>query len=162
VARTLKADAFKLAVSVLVCQMAGVIGSVFTAPAIPGWYATLSKPGFTPPNWIFGPAWITLYTLMGISAFIVWRKGWDIGEVRTALRIFVAQLILNALWSAAFFGLRSPLAGFLAIALLWMLILLTMAFFRKVSLAASVLLLPYLLWVSYASVLNFSIWRLNT
>ncbi len=156
-----RADVFKLLVSVVVCQLAGVIGSVFTAPAIPGWYATLAKPSFTPPNWIFGPAWITLYALMGVSAFMVWREGWNKREVRMALGVFVVQLILNALWSVMFFGLRSPLAGFLVIVLLWVLIALTMAFFRKVSLAAALLLLPYILWVGYASVLNYSIWRLN-
>ena len=154
-------DLSKLLVSVLACQLAGVIGSVFTSPAIPGWYATLTKPGFTPPSWIFAPVWITLYLLMGISAFIVWRRGLALKEVRIGLGVFVAQLILNALWSVMFFGLRSPLAGFVVIVLLWLLILLTIALFRKVSMAAAVLLLPYILWVSYASVLNFSIWRLN-
>ena len=151
----------KLLVSVLACQLAGVIGSVFTSPAIPGWYATLTKPGFIPPSWIFAPVWITLYLLMGISAFIVWRRGLALKEVRIGLGVFVAQLILNALWSVMFFGLRSPLAGFVVIVLLWLLILLTIALFRKVSMAAAVLLLPYILWVSYASVLNYSIWRLN-
>jgi len=154
-------DLSKLLVSVLACQLAGVIGSVFTSPAIPGWYATLTKPGFTPPSWIFAPVWITLYLLMGISAFIVWRRGLALKEVRIGLGVFVAQLILNALWSVMFFGLRSPLAGFVVIVLLWLLILLTIALFRKVSMAAAVLLLPYILWVSYASVLNYSIWRLN-
>jgi benzodiazapine receptor len=143
------------------CQLAGVIGSLFTSPAIPDWYASLAKPGFTPPNAVFAPVWIGLYAFMGISAFLIWRKGWSDRQVRAGLAVFAAQLFLNALWSAVFFGLRSPLAGFLVIVLLWVLIALTVALFRRVSLPAAVLLLPYLLWVSYASVLNFSIWRLN-
>ena len=154
-------DIVKLVISIIVCQCAGLIGSVFTMSAIPTWYATLQKPPFTPPNWLFAPAWITLYLLMGISAFIIWRRGLDNRWVKQALIIFLIQLILNALWSVAFFGLESPLYGVIVIAALWVAILLTILKFFKVSSGAAVLMLPYILWVTFAAVLNVSIWVLN-
>jgi benzodiazapine receptor len=141
--------------------MAGVIGAIFTTPAVPTWYAALKKPAFTPPGWVFSPVWIALYLLMGVSAFMVWSKGWGEGRVRMALGLFVVQLVLNALWSLMFFGLRSPLAGFVNILALWIFILLTMLYFFKVSTTAGTLLVPYILWVSFAAVLNFSILVLN-
>ncbi len=153
--------AAKLLISLLVCQCAGLIGSAFTTPAIPTWYAALQKPSFTPPNWLFAPAWITLYLLMGIAAFLVWRVGLDDRRVRVALMIFLIQLVLNALWSVAFFGLQSPLYGFIVIILLWFAILLTILKFARISSAAAWLLVPYILWVSFASALNISIWVLN-
>jgi benzodiazapine receptor len=151
----------KLIVSIIICQLAGVIGSLFTTPAIPTWYATLKRPSFTPPNWVFSPVWITLFVLMGIAAFLVWNKGLNDQKVKMALSIFAVQLILNVLWSVMFFGLRSPLAGLSDIAALWVAILLTILCFFKVSNTAGILLIPYILWVSFAAVLNFSIWRLN-
>jgi len=154
-------EILKLVVSVLICQFAGFIGSVATAPSIPTWYATLNKPFFTPPNWLFAPVWVTLYTLMGISAFLVWRKGLSDQHVRTGLIIFAVQLILNVLWSAVFFGLRSILAGLIVIAILWIAILLTILNFYKTSKTAGLLLIPYILWVSIAASLNFSVLLLN-
>jgi len=154
-------DILKLVASVLICQLAGVIGSVFTAPAIPTWYAALRKPSFTPPGWVFSPVWITLYALMGISAYLIWRNGLSSRGVRIALGLFIAQLMVNALWSVMFFELRSPLAGLITIAVLWILICLTMLHFFKASTFAGILLVPYMLWVGFASVLNLSIWRLN-
>jgi benzodiazapine receptor len=151
----------KLIASIIICQLAGVIGSLFTTPAIPSWYATLKKPSFTPPNWIFSPVWIALFVLMGIAAFLVWNKGLTDQKVKIALSIFGVQLILNVLWSVMFFGLRSPLVGLIEIAVLWVAILLTILYFFKVSNTAGILLIPYILWVSFAAVLNFSIWRLN-
>ena len=153
-------DILKLVVSVILCQIAGFLGSLFTTPAIPTWYKTLSKPFFTPPNWIFSPVWISLFILMGISLFFVWRMQ-DHPQLRIALFFFFVQLILNVLWSVAFFGLRSPLLGLVDIVLLWIAILLTIQNFSKVSKFAGVLLLPYLLWVSFAILLNFSLWILN-
>jgi len=155
-------DIAKLLISVLACQCAGFIGSIFTTPSIPTWYATLQKPPFTPPSWLFAPAWITLYLLMGISSFIIWRKGINNGRVREALIVFLIQLILNSLWSIVFFGLKSPLYGVVVIVALWIAILFTMFKFFKLSTAAGGLLLPYILWVSFAAVLNISIWILNT
>jgi benzodiazapine receptor len=151
----------KLITSIVICQLAGVIGAIFTTSAISTWYATLKKPAFTPPNWVFSPVWITLFVLMGIAAFLVWNKGLSDQRVKTALSIFVAQLILNVAWSVMFFGLRSPLAGLIEIAVLWIAILLSILYFFKVSNIAGILLLPYILWVSFAAILNFSIWRLN-
>jgi benzodiazapine receptor len=154
-------DIIKLIVSIVACQCAGLIGSIFTTPAIPTWYATLQKPPFTPPNWLFAPAWVTLYLLMGISAFLIWRQGLEQKEVKSALVIFLVQLVLNALWSVVFFGLQSPLYGMVVILALWVMILLTILRFFKLSTAAGALLLPYILWVSFAAVLNVSIWVLN-
>lgn len=153
-------DISKLVTSLLICQMAGFLGSLFTTPAIPQWYAGLNKPPFTPPNWIFSPAWITLFVLMGLSLFLVWqRKGQP--YVRAAFIFFFIQLTLNVLWSIAFFGLKSPLLGLIDILLLWMAILLTILTFFKVSRWAGLLLIPYLLWVSFAAVLNYYLWTLN-
>jgi len=152
---------YRLVISLFICQLAGFIGSIFTTPAIPTWYRTLTKPSFTPPNWLFSPVWISLFVLMGVSAFIVWRKGLSDKRVKIALIMFISQLVLNTLWSVMFFGLRSPLAGFIEIIILWIAILLTVLWFLKISTTAGILLIPYILWVSFAAVLNFSIWRLN-
>ena len=151
----------KLIASLVVCQCAGIIGSAFTTPAIPNWYATLQKPVFTPPNWLFAPAWITLYLLMGIAAFLVWRVGLENRRVRIALILFLVQLALNSLWSVAFFGMQSPLYGVIVIVILWLMILLTILKFSRISAAAAWLLVPYILWVSFASALNISILILN-
>lgn len=151
----------RLIISILVCQLAGLIGSIFTRASVSSWYVSLSKPSFTPPSWVFGPAWITLYVLMGISAFLVWSKGFNNREVKAALIIFGIQLILNALWSAAFFGLRSPFGGLIVIVILWLAILVTILRFLNISTAAGLLLVPYILWVSFAAVLNLSLFLLN-
>lgn len=155
-----RADILKLAASIILCQLAGFLGSLFTTPAIPTWYATLKKPSFTPPNWIFSPVWISLFVLMGISLFLVWRRQGH-PRFKTALTFFFVQLILNIFWSVAFFGLRSPLLGLIDIVFLWIAILLTIQNFLKVSKIAGVLLLPYLLWVSFAVLLNFFLRVLN-
>ncbi len=153
-------DILKLLGSLLICQVAGFLGSLFTTPAIPNWYAELSKPSFTPPNWVFSPVWISLFVLMGISLFLIWRREGQ-PYVKTALMFFFIQLTLNTLWSIAFFGLKSPLLGLIDILFLWLAILLTIVTFFKVSIWAGLLLLPYLLWVSFATVLNFFLWTLN-
>ena len=124
---------FKLLISIVACQCAGLIGSVFTTPAIPTWYAALEKPAFTPPNWLFAPAWVTLYLLMGISASLVWRRGLEDTRIRTALITFLVQLVLNALWSVVFFGLESPLYGVIVIVILWIAIVLTIVKFFRIS-----------------------------
>ena len=151
----------RLIICILVCQLAGFVGSIFTRASVSTWYATLNKPSFTPPGWVFGPVWITLYVLMGISAFMVWNQGLDKREVKIALLFFGIQLILNAFWSAAFFGLRSPFAGLIVIAVLWAFILLTILYFFKVSDMAGVLLLPYMGWVSFAVILNALLFAMN-
>ena len=147
----------KLIISLVICQLAGVIGSFFNINSIPTWYATLNKPSFNPPNWVFGPVWTTLFLLMGISLYLVWTKGFT----KQALIFFSIQLFLNILWSALFFGLRSPLSALIEIIILWAFILLTIISFYKISKIAGILLIPYILWVSFAAVLNFSIYLLN-
>jgi translocator protein len=156
------ADISKLSVSLLSCLGAGVIGSFFTTPAIPTWYAALQKPAFNPPNWLFAPVWTALYLLMGIAVFLVWRQGLHNTLAKIALGFFGGQLFLNVCWSLLFFGLRSPLLGLAEICLLWVMIVLTLRAFLKVSLPAGLLLLPYLAWVSFAAFLNWTIWRLNS
>ena len=151
----------KLAIAVVISGLAGGIGSFFTISAIPTWYATLAKPALNPPSWIFGPVWTTLYLLMGIAAFLVWNKGWDRKDVRKALSVFLLQLVLNAAWSVIFFGLHSPLWAFVDIIAMWLAIVWTMALFYKISKPAMWLLLPYILWVSFAANLNYSILMLN-
>jgi tryptophan-rich sensory protein len=132
---------------------------VFTTSSIPTWYASLIKPSFNPPNWIFGPVWTTLYLLMGISLYLVWIRGAK--KNRTALIWFGSQLALNSIWSILFFGLKSPLSAFIEIIFLWITILITIIYFYKTSKPAAYLLIPYILWVSFAAVLNISIVILN-
>jgi translocator protein len=151
----------KLIASIFICLLAGIIGSVFTYSAIPTWYATLTKPSFNPPNWIFGPVWTFLYITMGIAAFLIWQKGLNQKSAKIAISVFIVQLILNSIWSIAFFGFKSPFAGLVIIILLWITIIVTIIAFSKISTLATVLLIPYILWVSFAGVLNYSIYRLN-
>jgi translocator protein len=151
----------KILAFVLICQLAGIIGSLFTFSAIPEWYAFLEKPEFAPPNWLFGPVWITLYAMMGISAYLIAEKGWKTEEVRIALAVFGLQLGLNTLWSIVFFGMHSPLGGLMVIFALLASILATIALFWKLSRVAATMLVPYVLWVSFASLLNYFIWALN-
>jgi len=146
---------------ILLCLSAGGIGSSFTVPAIPGWYAMLNKPSFTPPDWIFAPAWTLLYILMGLAVAIIWQKGLQSSQVRTAIVIFLLQLILNMLWSVLFFGLHSPLYGLVDILFLWAMILVTIAQFSRISTPAAALLIPYILWVTFATGLNLGILLLN-
>ncbi|OGC88576.1 TspO protein [Candidatus Adlerbacteria bacterium RIFOXYC1_FULL_48_26] len=140
-------------------EAAGIVGSFFTAPSIAGWYATLTKPDIAPPNWIFAPVWTTLFLLMGIAAFLVWRTR---KNTRTALGLFGLQLALNVLWSLLFFGLQNPGAALAEITLLWLSIAATMVAFAKFSKPAAWLLVPYIAWVSFAGYLNFLLWSLNS
>ena len=155
---------FKLITAVVVCEIAGIVGAIFTMPSIPTWYATLPKPALNPPAWIFGPVWTTLYLLMGIATFLVWKKmdsrlrGND-KQTKIALGIFLGQLILNSLWSIIFFGLHNPGGAFVEIIFLWLAIVATIIAFSKISRPAAWLLVPYILWVTFASYLNFFIWQ---
>lgn len=151
----------KLIIAIIVSEGAGIIGSFFTTPSIPGWYRGLAKPELAPPNWIFGPVWTTLFLLMGIAAFLVWKRGLDRRNVRIALGIFLIQLALNTLWSVIFFGLQNPGLAFAEIIVLWLAILATIIAFAKISRTAAWLLVPYILWVSFAGYLNYAIWMLN-
>ncbi|MBU1197771.1 tryptophan-rich sensory protein [Candidatus Micrarchaeota archaeon] len=157
----MKTDYFKLVVSIGVSVLAGLIGGFFTSPAIPTWYAGLVKPWFTPPSWVFAPVWTVLYVLMGIALYLVWVNAKKKKEARRALPVFGAQLVLNALWSLAFFGWRTPFYGLVVIALLWMVLAFTLALFWRVDKRAGWLLVPYLVWTTFAAFLNLSIWQLN-
>lgn len=152
---------FKLITAISISELAGIAGSIFTAPAVANWYPQLSKPSFNPPAWVFGPVWTTLFALMGIAAFLVWNKGLERRDVRVALCLFIVQLVLNTLWSIIFFGLQSPGGALVEIVFLWMAILATIMAFAKISKPAAWLLLPYILWVSFALYLNYALWTLN-
>lgn len=157
----IRKDYLKLAASIVVCELAGIIGSIFTSPAIPTWYATLIKPSFQPPSWLFAPVWTILFILMGVAVFLVWRKGLEQRQVKIAIGVFIVQLILNTLWSIIFFGQQNPAGAFLEIIFLWIAIIATIFIFAKISRAAAWLLIPYILWVSFAGFLNYTIWQLN-
>lgn len=156
-----KINYWKLSVSILICQLAGVIGAFFTVSSVSTWYLTLNKPFFNPPSWVFSPVWITLYLMMGISLYMVWNSGLEFRQTKIAVTIFGVQLVLNSFWSILFFGFKSPLLAFVEIIFLWTAILATIIYFYRISKHASYLLIPYLLWVSFAAVLNFSLVYLN-
>lgn len=150
----------KLFISIIICQIAGIIGSLFTSKSISTWYAFLNKPSFNPPNWIFAPVWIFLYILMGISFYLIWVKE-DVKNFGFLLSLFIFQLVLNSFWTIIFFGLQSPLYAFIEIMVLWVSILLCIIFFFPVSKTSFALLIPYIIWVSFAAILNYSIWKMN-
>lgn len=152
-------NVLQVVLSIAICEAAGGIGALFTTPAIGGWYASLIKPSFNPPNWIFGPVWTTLFALMGIALYLVWRKKDPTRHF--ALSLFALQLVLNVLWSIIFFGWHSLAGASWEIVLLWISIALTLAVFWKIEKAAGYLLVPYLAWVSFAAILTFSILKLN-
>lgn len=141
----------------MLCFAAAALGGFFP----PGsWYAALQKPPWHPPNWIFGPVWTALYTMMAVAAWLVWQRGgW--ATQRRALGLFLLQLALNAGWTPLFFGLQRPGLAFTEIVCLWLALAATLAAFRPVSRVAAWLLVPYLAWVSFAAALNFTLWRLN-
>jgi tryptophan-rich sensory protein len=154
-------DVPRLGGSLLLCQLAGVLGAAATARSVRTWYPTLKKPSFNPPASLFGPVWTLLYLMMGLSLYLVSRRQPGEDEGKRARLLFAAQLCLNAAWSPAFFGLRSPALGLAVIVPMWTAIVATIRAFWAISRPAALLLLPYLLWVSFATVLNFSIWRMN-
>ena len=145
---------------IVVCLAVAGSGAIFTASSLHDWYPTIQKPSWTPPSWLFGPVWTILYLMMAIAAWLVWRRR-EFVYVNSSLALFVFQLILNAAWSPLFFGLKNPLAGLWDIIPLWVAILATLISFWKISPAAGILLTPYWLWVSFATVLNFAIWQMN-
>ncbi len=173
---------FKFVIAITISELAGVLGSLFTIPAVTTWYATLTKPQFSPPNWIFGPVWTTLYFLIGISLYLVWKndfkilhpmslkKSWNAwsGQLWAGplqkiniIAIFAVQYTLNVLWSLVFFGLHSPGIAFSVIVALWISIVYLMINFYRVSKASAWILLPYFLWVTFAAYLNYAIFSLN-
>ena len=149
------------ALFVIGCELVGIVGALTTATGESAWYAALEKPAFTPPDWLFGPVWTLLYALMGVAAFLVWREGWSRHRVKTALGLFAAQLVLNGIWTPIFFGAEQIVGGAVVIVALWIVLALTIRAFFRVSRLAGWLLVPYILWVTYAAALNLSIWALN-
>jgi benzodiazapine receptor len=147
---------WKLIVSILITNAAGLIGSIFTQTGPGSWYTQIAKPSWNPPNYVFGPVWTTLFILMGISLYFLWEK-----THKKALTFFGIQLILNILWSVFFFGLENPLLAFIEIIILWIAILLTIIYAYRAYKPSAYLLIPYILWVSFAAVLNFAIYLLN-
>lgn len=150
----------KASLSIAISLSAGAVGSIFTFSAIPTWYAQLHKPFFTPPNWIFGPVWTILYILMGISLFLIWKEKTSI-ERNRAMKLFFLQLILNIFWSIIFFGIKSPKYAFIEIILLLLSIIATAKYMFPLSKWASLLLVPYIFWVTFAMLLNFAVFLLN-
>ncbi|MBP9702897.1 tryptophan-rich sensory protein [Candidatus Woesebacteria bacterium] len=146
---------------IVLAQSAGLLGSLFTFSAIPTWYATLDKPFFSPPNYLFGPVWTTLYTLMGISAYLVYRRFQFGKKAKIFWQLYWAQLVLNTLWSILFFGFKEPGLAFVEIVALWYFIVRTIQESKKLNKNAAYLLYPYLAWVSFAALLNLAIYLLN-
>lgn len=138
----------------------GAIGSIFTIQAIPTWYAYLNKPFFAPPNWLFGPVWTLLYILMGIACYLIWQKN-QTKKRDLALKWYLAQLLLNAIWTPIFFGIPSPVLGFTVIILMLISIIFTIIHFSKLNKTSAYLLIPYVAWVSFASLLNAAIMVMN-
>ena len=149
----------KLIISLALPQLAGGLGAFFTITSIESWFSTLVKPSWNPPSWLFGPVWTLLYILMGIACYLIWKS--DFPQKKGLLKLYAIQLILNALWSPAFFGMKSPLFGLMVIVPLWVAIMICIIQFRKVSTLASGLMVPYLLWVTFATALNTAILVLN-
>jgi tryptophan-rich sensory protein len=149
-----------LTTSILVCFAAAGLGSVVTTSKIPNWYVDLTKPEWTPPDWVFGPVWTALYIGMAVAAWLVWRQR-GIGAARLPFALFATQLVLNSMWSVLFFGFQQPGVAFIEILLLWAAILATLIAFWRHSTLAGLLLFPYLAWVSFAAVLNWAIWCSN-
>jgi translocator protein len=151
----------KLIVSILIVFLAGAVGTVFTLKEITGWYAYLPKPSWTPPNYAFGPIWSTLYVLMGISLFLIWREGLNRKDVQIAVIVFAVQLAINVVWSLVFFGTHNIFGGLLLVLILWVAILVNIIVFYRISKPAGLILIPYIVWVSIASYLNYSVLMLT-
>lgn len=155
---------FKFVISIIICESVGIIGSFFTFSSVSNWFPTLVKPWFSPPSWLFGPVWTILYFLMGLSLYIVWNKTETISKQKYKKQFFILfgiQLILNALWSFLFFGLKSPISGLIDILFLDMAVITTIIYANRVSKYAAVLLAPYMAWIIFATLLNFEIALLN-
>ena len=151
----------KLLFAIILSELAGILGALFTTQAISTWYVFLNKPFFSPPNWLFGPVWTLLYALMGIAWYLIWLQGWNKKKIRLASYYFFVQLVLNSLWSISFFGLQAPVLGLVNISVLWVAIVATMKQFYPLSKTAFYLLIPYIAWVSFATALNAAIVVLN-
>jgi tryptophan-rich sensory protein len=157
----MKYNSIKFIIAIAAPQLAGLISSFFTSASIKTWYAALIRPSFVPPNWVFAPVWTALFLLMGIALFLVWKREGENKLVKTALAVFWVQLGLNTLWSIIFFGLHNLGLALIELIILWLMILATIVVFFRISKAAAILLVPYLIWVAFAGYLNYSFWQLN-
>lgn len=154
-------NTFKLIIAIAIPLLIGSASAFFTVTGLGSWYETINKPSWNPPNYIFGPVWTTLYILMGISLFLVWRSATDVSTKRNAIILFAIQLVLNFFWSFIFFDQQLTGTAFAEIIFMWLFILLTIFAFARISKLAAWLLVPYISWVSFAAVLNYTIWQLN-
>jgi translocator protein len=152
---------FKAIISITIPLVIGATAGFFTSSAIKGWYTTIVKPSFNPPNYLFGPVWTVLYILMGIACYIIWNSNTKAAFKKSALLVYAIQLALNFSWSIFFFYLENPVAAFVVIILMLIMIATTIFWFKKISVTAAWLLVPYICWVSFATALNFAIWQLN-
>lgn len=157
---------FSLVASLFLAQLGGILGSIFTIPSIPTWYQTLNKPFFQPPSWVFAPVWTTLFVLMGLASWLIWRehhaaKTNQKQSIKKALFVYAGQLLLNVAWSMIFFGWHQPWLAFVEILILWLTILWTILLFYRLNRWAAWLMLPYLAWVSFASILTYAVAQLN-
>lgn len=150
-----------LAIALVIPQLVGALAGAATARSIRDWYPRLEKPGFTPPNWLFGPAWLVLYVMMGVASWRVWLVGWDEAGVAIALGVYAVHLVFNALWSILFFGVRRPDWALIEVAGLWLSVVASAWLFGRVDTTAGLLMVPYIAWVSFAAALNAAIVRLN-
>ena len=154
-------SALILIVLIIISQLAGILSASISSVSFKETYAKLEKPSFSPPSWVFGPVWTILYTLMGISAYLVFKKGIGNPDVKVSMVLFFLQLVLNFSWSLIFFGLNNPMLAFIEIVILWGFIMAMIISFNKVSKIAAYLQIPYILWVSFAAILNLTIWLIN-
>jgi benzodiazapine receptor len=152
---------WKLVISILLCEIIGISSGLFSAGAIKTWYLTLQKPAWNPPNYLFGPVWTILYVLMGISLWLIWKSNVSEAIQKKAIYFFALQLFINFWWSIVFFNFQSPALGLIVIILMLLCILLTIFQFAPISKTAAWLLVPYISWVSFATILNYTIWSLN-
>lgn len=157
-------NVFKFVISIIICESAGIIGSLFTFSSVSIWFPTLVKPWFSPPSWLFGPVWTVLYFLMGLSLYVIWNFKAELSKHKYKKQFFILfgiQLILNALWSFLFFGLKSPLYGLIDILFLDITVAMTIVYTYRISKYSAILLAPYMAWITFATLLNFEIVLLN-
>jgi translocator protein len=151
----------KLVIAVAIPIAVGAISGFFTVTGVQSWYQTINKPSWNPPNWIFGPVWTTLYVMMGIALYLIWKSDSSDMLKKTAIILFAVQLTLNFFWSFIFFNQEQPGWALVEIIVMWVFILVTIFAFAQVSKPAAWLLVPYISWVSFATILNYTIWKLN-
>lgn len=152
----------KLIIAIAIPIAIGATAGLFTVTGVGSWYQTINKPSWNPPGWVFAPVWTTLYVMMGVSLYLVWKSGVSNNLKRTAIGLFAFQLVLNFFWSLIFFDQQQPGWALVEIIVMWFFILFTIFAFAKVNKTAAWLLVPYISWVSFATILNYTIWKMNS